>query len=138
MIQIFIPNLLLLQIIQHKKMNVMNSKRKFVLSILMLQIILVMTVMLVVDSLVGVVRAQTPGYDSGTAMVLALSAMGASVGSALGAAMVIKTVGTAAISALTENEKTFFKSFLVIAMGETLAIYGLIVAILLWTKIPVP
>jgi V/A-type H+-transporting ATPase subunit K len=118
----------------------MRSKRKFVLSILMLQVILAATIILVIDSMIGIGRAQlpTPGYDTGTAIILSISAMAASVGSTLGAAMVIKTVGTAAISALTENEKSFFKSFLVIAMGETLAIYGLIVAILLWTKIPTP
>jgi V/A-type H+-transporting ATPase subunit K len=56
--------------------------------------------------------------------------------SVLGSAWAIKTVGTAAISSLSEREETFFKAFLVVALAEALAVYGLIVAILLWTKLP--
>ena len=56
--------------------------------------------------------------------------------SALGGGMTIKTVGTAVISAMLEREESFGKAFIVVALGEALAIYGLIVAILLWTKIP--
>jgi len=68
--------------------------------------------------------------------ILGISAAIAITGATIGAGMAIKTVGTAAISALTENERVFFKAFLVIALGEALAIYGLIVAILLIFKIP--
>ena len=50
----------------------------------------------------------------------------------LGAGMAISSVGTAAISALAEKPETFFRSFLVVALAEALAIYGLIIAILLW------
>jgi V/A-type H+-transporting ATPase subunit K len=71
-----------------------------------------------------------------TGSILALSAAIAVGLSVLGAAMAIKTTGTAAISALSENEGAFFKAFLVVALGEALAVYGLIVAILIWTKIP--
>ncbi|MHA1257351.1 MAG: ATP synthase subunit C [Promethearchaeota archaeon] len=48
----------------------------------------------------------------------------------------MKTVGTAAISSLSEREENFFKAFLVVALCEALAVYGLIIAILLWTRIP--
>ncbi len=67
---------------------------------------------------------------------LAVSAAAAVSFSVMGAAYAIKTTGTAAISVLGENESGFFKAFLVVALGEALAVYGLIVAILLWTKIP--
>jgi hypothetical protein len=43
--------------------------------------------------------------------------------------------GTAAISGLAEKPETFFRSFLVVAFAEALAIYGLIVAILLWISL---
>ncbi|MEJ2240730.1 MAG: ATP synthase subunit C [Candidatus Bathyarchaeota archaeon] len=43
--------------------------------------------------------------------------------------------GTAAISALAEKPETFFRSFLVVALAEAIAIYGLIVAILLWISL---
>jgi V/A-type H+-transporting ATPase subunit K len=49
--------------------------------------------------------------------------------------MAISSAGTAAISALAEKPETFFRSFLVVALAEALAIYGLIVAILLWLKL---
>jgi V/A-type H+-transporting ATPase subunit K len=81
--------------------------------------------------------ATTPsdsGYVMGGYIAIGSSlAVGLSV---LGAGIAIKTTGTAAISALSENEGAFFKAFLVVALGEALAVYGLIVAILLWTKIP--
>jgi F0F1-type ATP synthase membrane subunit c/vacuolar-type H+-ATPase subunit K len=66
---------------------------------------------------------------------IAISA-GLAVGlTGLGAGMAISASGTAAISALAEKPETFFKSFLVVALAEAIAIYGLIVAILLWTKL---
>jgi len=80
--------------------------------------------------------ASTYVADPNTGSILAISAAIAVGVSVLGAAMAIKTTGTAAISALSENEGAFFKAFLVVALGEALAVYGLIVAILIWTKIP--
>jgi F0F1-type ATP synthase membrane subunit c/vacuolar-type H+-ATPase subunit K len=47
----------------------------------------------------------------------------------------ISASGTAAISALAEKPETFFRSFLVVALAEAIAIYGLIVAILLWISL---
>ena len=43
--------------------------------------------------------------------------------------------GSAAISALAEKPETFFRSFLIVALAEALAIYGLIMGILLWLKL---
>jgi V/A-type H+-transporting ATPase subunit K len=67
--------------------------------------------------------------------IIAISA-GVAVGlTGLGAAKAIAASGTAAISALAEKPETFFKSFLVVALAEAIAIYGLIVAILMWIKL---
>ena len=55
--------------------------------------------------------------------------------SALAAGIAISAAGSAAISALAEKPETFFRSFLVVALAEALAIYGLIVGILLWLKL---
>lgn len=49
--------------------------------------------------------------------------------------MAISATGTAAISALAEKPETFFRSFLIVALAEALAIYGLIMGILLWIKL---
>ena len=63
-------------------------------------------------------------------------AAGLAVGlTGLGAAKAIAASGTAAISALAEKPETFFRSFLVVALAEAIAIYGLIVAILLWISL---
>jgi V/A-type H+-transporting ATPase subunit K len=78
-------------------------------------------------------QADTNGpYDR---IGIAISA-GLAVGLAtLGAGMAISSAGSAAISALAEKPETFFRSFLVVALAEALAIYGLIVGILLWLKL---
>ena len=119
-------------------MCMMKTKRSFVVSLVVAQVILVFIAFLIVNSLVGFASAQTAPYDQVTAWVLGIAAAAAIIGSTLAAAIVIKSVGTAAISALTENEGVFFKAFLVITLGEALAIFGLIVAILLWIRIPTP
>jgi V/A-type H+/Na+-transporting ATPase subunit K len=74
----------------------------------------------------------TGAYDR---VGIAISA-GLAVGLAtLGAGLAISSAGTAAISALAEKPETFFRSFLVVALAEALAIYGLIMGILLWIKL---
>jgi V/A-type H+-transporting ATPase subunit K len=66
---------------------------------------------------------------------IAISA-GLAVGlSALGAGLAISAAGSAAISALAEKPETFFRSFLIVALAEALAIYGLIMGILLWLRL---
>ena len=116
----------------------MKSKRSFVTSLVVLQIFLVVLALLIVNSLVGLGRAQDAyePYDTVTSWVLAISAAASIVGSTLAAAIVIKSVGTAAISALTERESTFGKALIFVALGEALAIYGLIIAIMLMQYLP--
>ena len=106
------------------------------------QIVLVLCVISSVSFIRTVVAQTTPTStttdftEMGKYLAIAAAlAVGLSV---LGAGIAIKTTGTAAISTLSENENNFFKAFLVVALGEALAVYGLIVAILLWTKIPTP
>jgi len=122
--------------------KIMNGKQKFYLCLGIFQVILIFLVVFTSNGIVSFVVAQTPDafdyYDSTTTMALAIS-VAMSVGlSVLGSAWAMKTVGTAAISALSEREESFFKAFLVVALCEALAIYGLILGILLWTKIPTP
>ena len=78
------------------------------------------------------VTTPTGNYDR---LGIAVGA-GIAVGLAtLGAGFAISAAGTAAISALAEKPETFFRSFLVVALAEALAIYGLIMGILLWLKL---
>jgi len=93
-----------------------------------------------VNGLILLASAQGTGssgdFNSMTAVVLALSSAIAISSAVMASAWAMKTVGTAAISSLSEREENFFKAFLVVALCEALAVYGLIVAILLWTRIP--
>lgn len=120
----------------------MKVKQRFYLSAIILQIILVIGAILIANKLIGISAAQgstvTSSYESITPGLLGIGAGIAIAGATIGAGMAIKTVGTAAIAALTENQSVFFKAFLVIAFGEALAIYGLIISILLLFKIPSP
>lgn len=118
----------------------MNSKQKFYLLLAIFQLFLIVIVLSSVNGLITLAAAQTNGdsknFNTMTSMVLALSAAISVSSAVLGSAWAIRTVGTAAISSLSEREESFFKAFLIVALCEALAVYGLIVAILLWTKIP--
>ena len=114
----------------------MRGKTKFYILLFSWQVVLILTVI----SSVNIITAfalptqETSGID--VASILAISSA-LSIGlSVLGAAIAIKTTGTAAISVLAERPEAFFKAFLVVALGEALSVYGLIIGILLWTKIP--
>lgn len=121
----------------------MNGKKKFYALLVFYQLFLVAVVFITVNGLITFANAQATGstidyYRAGTAGMLGIAA-GISVGMAiLGSGLALKTVGTSAIATLTEREEAFFKAFLVVALCEALAVYGLIIAILLWTKIPSP
>lgn len=81
------------------------------------------------------VQAQTTTSGSNDKLAIAFSAALAVGLSAFGAGIAISGVGSAAVSALAEKPETFFRSFLVVALAEALAIYGLIMGILLWLKL---
>jgi V/A-type H+-transporting ATPase subunit K len=89
---------------------------------------------LTVDTIQNTIQDQTAAgnYDKVAIAFAAALAIGLP---ALGAGMAISSAGTAAISALAEKPDTFFKSFLIVALAEALAIYGLIMGILLWLKL---
>jgi len=69
--------------------------------------------------------------------MLDLSAAIAIVGTGLCSAWAELNIGSAAIGAMAENEKLFGKGLILTVIPETIVIFGLVVAILLWTKIPV-
>ena len=84
---------------------------------------------------VTTVQATTPTAGAYDRLGIAIGA-GLAIGlSGLGAGLAISSAGSAAISALAEKPETFFRSFLIVALAEALAIYGLIMGILLWLKL---
>jgi V/A-type H+-transporting ATPase subunit K len=83
-------------------------------------------------STVQTTTTTTGPYDRVAIAMAAALAIGLS---ALGAGLAISAAGSAAISALAEKPETFFRSFLIVALAEALAIYGLIMGILLWLRL---
>ncbi len=55
--------------------------------------------------------------------------------SALGAGIAVAAAAPAAIGAFSENEKNFGKSLIFVALGEGVAIYGLLISILIIGKL---
>jgi V/A-type H+/Na+-transporting ATPase subunit K len=55
--------------------------------------------------------------------------------SALGAGVAVAAAAPAAIGAFSENDKNFGKSLIFVALGEGVAIYGLLISILIINKL---
>ncbi|MCD6530653.1 hypothetical protein J7L06_10300 [Candidatus Bathyarchaeota archaeon] len=111
------------------------KKRSFVLSVFLFQLafapLVSATAVLALSPHTDQADLSGP-YDK---LGIAIGA-GLAVGLAgIGAGLAIASSGTAAISALAEKPETFFRSFLVVALAEAVAIYGMIIGILLWLKL---
>ena len=66
---------------------------------------------------------------SGVASVLA------DVQQAMNATSSVASAAPAAIAANSENEKTFGKSLIFVALGESIALYGLVISIMILSKL---
>lgn len=74
--------------------------------------------------------------DSNSYKGLGLIAAAISVGIAgIGGGMAVSSSASAAIGALSENPKTFGKSIILVALGEAIALYGVLVSILILAKV---
>ncbi|MCP4761675.1 MAG: hypothetical protein GY870_07825 [archaeon] len=115
----------------------MKVRQKFYVKLLLLQIVIIFTALTFFNGFVGLVSAQEGNsIDTNVIIWISICAAVSVVGSAWAASNVIKTVGTAAVSALTENRSLSTSLLMFMALGETLAIFGFLIALLLWTKIP--
>ncbi len=72
--------------------------------------------------------AMTGSVAQGMGFIAAALATGLS---ALGAGIAVAAAAPAAIGAFSENEKNFGKALIFVALGEGVAIYGLIISILI-------
>jgi|GEM_PF-602800 len=123
-----------------KKLGVdLNLNRKILLFVLLPLVLLpimgvasALTMNTVQNSVTDTSTDGAGNYDRAAIAFAAAIAIGLP---ALGAGIAISSAGTAAISALAEKPDTFFKSFLIVALAEALAIYGLIMGILLWLQL---
>ena len=56
--------------------------------------------------------------------------------SGIGGGIAVASAAPAAIGATSENPKVFSKALIFVALGESIAIYGLVISILLFSKLP--
>ncbi len=111
-------------------------KPKLLLLFLLLPLALLPIMGLAAALTVTTVQSTTASAGPYDRLGIAIGA-GLAVGlGALGAGLAISAVGSATVSALAEKPETFFRAFLVVALAEALAIYGLIMGILLWIRLP--
>lgn len=112
-------------------------KKKLLILLFLLPLALLPVIGVAAAFTISTVQSTTTTTTTGQFDTFGLAiGAGLSIGlSALGAGLGISAVGSAAISALSEKPETFFRSFLIVALSEALAIYGLIMGILLWIKI---
>ena len=66
---------------------------------------------------------------------IALASAIAMAGGALGAGWAISATGVAAAGATAEKPEVFGRVLIFVALAEAIAIYGLLIAFMLWTKI---
>ena len=88
-------------------------------------------------ALTGVAAAQEGA--SPTASVGGMAALGAGLAigiAGLGSGIGVGTSGAAAVGASAEKPEMFGKAIIFVALAEAVAIYGLLVAFLLFTKVP--
>ncbi|MDF2957787.1 MAG: hypothetical protein OD814_001409 [Candidatus Alkanophagales archaeon MCA70_species_1] len=89
--------------------------------------------------LVGVSLAAEEAAAGGPteAAWIALATAITMAGSAFASAWAIAATGTAASAATAEKPEVFGRVLIFVALAEAVAIYGLLIAFMLWTKIKV-
>ena len=75
------------------------------------------------------------GGNSSSSWAFIAAALAVGTGS-IGAGIAVAAAAPAAIGALAENENNFGKAMIFVGLGEGLAIFGLLVAILILQKVP--
>jgi len=75
------------------------------------------------------VATAQPRYDLAIGIALAIT------GGCLGAGYAVGRVGAAAMGAASERPELLTRSLLFVGLAEGIAIYGLLVAVLLWIKL---
>ncbi|OFV67909.1 MAG: ATPase, F0/V0 complex, subunit C [Candidatus Syntrophoarchaeum caldarius] len=87
--------------------------------------------------LTGVAAAEEDASPVASAGGMAALGAGLAIGIAgLGAGIGVGTSGAAAVAASAEKPEMFGKAIIFVALAEAVAIYGLLVAFLLYTKVP--
>ncbi|MDD1775777.1 MAG: ATP synthase subunit C [Candidatus Methanomethylicus sp.] len=111
-----------------------KAKRNFVILAIIMPVFLFASAMTLVSAAMPNPNvAVQPAQTADTSMIALGSALAVGL-AGLGAGIALSKSGAAAIASLAEKPETFFKGFLVVVLCEAVAIYGVVIAILLWLK----
>ena len=97
--------------------------------------------LLILAAVAGIASAQNAEAEGAGAVTdaswIAIAAGITMAGSAIAAGIGISATGTAATGATAEKPEVFGRVLIFVALAEAIAIYGLLIAFMLWTKIRV-
>ena len=113
-----------------KKMNVKKFARTFLVLIAVFALACAFSSMAFAAD--GETAAAAPDNNMGIGMIAAALAVGVA---GIGAGIAVGSGAPAAIGALTEDPKSFGKALIFVVLGEGIALYGMLIAILIITKI---
>lgn len=120
-----------------KEMSPTARKRLFLILVVVVPVIILFTALSVVSAAIQVhPAADILPTASETVVWLAIASAVTMCATGWAAAYALARTGTAAVSSLVEKPEGFFKAFLVVTLCEAIAIYGLVIAVLLWLRIP--
>jgi len=119
------------------KLSLTTRRQLFIIFALIAQAVLILGATSVVSATIQApVVAPSVSQEGTNTSILTAFAAALAVGlTGVGAGYALAKSGAAAISSLAEKPETFFKAFLVVTLSEAVAIYGLVIAILLWLKL---
>ena len=88
------------------------------------------------DTAAATTASETVNTDNDHNSSLSIGLVAAALGLAgIGGGMAVASAAPAAIAANSENEKTFGKSLIFVALGESIALYGLVISIMILSKL---
>ncbi|HNX16356.1 MAG TPA: ATP synthase subunit C [Bacilli bacterium] len=122
------------------KVTAGKAKKRIILHVSLFFALIIGTVLVAP----GVLGAEIPSDSTITGEIYKQAAafgyIGAAIAtgcSALGAGIAVAAAAPAAIGAISENPKNLGKALIFVALGEGVAIYGLLISILILNNIPV-
>lgn len=122
---------LIVNIIRVNKGKSFNRKRAVLTNIIsFIGVMIVMTMLPLTGAFAAgeAAAASTEGFAEGMKYLAAALSTGAAT---IGTGIAVGSAAPAAIGAVSENDKAFTKALIFVALGEGVAIYGLLISILI-------
>lgn len=146
MIEMLVPMVLIVLIslplikVFKGNMSAQSAKTRLITHIVMFFVVVIGSVLFSVGDFSVLAAEETAAAGESITGTIAqglgfISAALATGMSALGAGIAVAAAAPAAIGAFSENEKNFGKSLIFVALGEGVAIYGLLISILIINKL---